>query len=150
MEHPRPGWSETQPAEWLRSVHSATRPVLYRRPDAEISAVGLSGQMHAVVPIGEDHQPLGPGILWSDLRAQSMVDPLRSRANASGVALGNPVVAGMSATTLAWLVEHDPCLRLVPGSGRPTVIVTEPWLPRSTTRGGAPPRVRGRSCPHPT
>lgn len=125
ITHPEPGWSETDPAEWLASVRAAVTDVLQAHPEAEITSIGLSGQMHGVVVVGPDDEPLRPAILWSDRRAQPELATLRTRLGNTLTRLANPIVAGMAGPTVAtlersgfdmeavsWLLQPKDWLRL--------------------------------------
>ena len=74
---PQPGWSESDPNEWWAAVVSAVRAVLARVPQAEISALGLSGQMHGLILTDGAGQPLRAALLWSDMRAQAALGRYR-------------------------------------------------------------------------
>ncbi len=68
--NPRPGWTEQHPEEWWQASITATHAALKKaklRP-SEISAVGLSGQMHGSVFLGKGPKPLRPALLWNDQR----------------------------------------------------------------------------------
>ena len=108
VDSPRPGWAESDPREWLAATRSASTEVAELSGEAP-RAVGFSGQMHGVVVVDESLAPLRPAILWADGRAVAQADAL-SAALAPGdlSRLGSPAVTGFAATTLAWLVEHEP------------------------------------------
>src|SRR5919205_3657912 len=65
---PRPGWAESTPDDWWAAVLEATKAAVGRR-GAEVTALGLSGQMHGVVLADELGFPLRPAILWADARS---------------------------------------------------------------------------------
>src|SRR5690242_18017091 len=65
---PRPGWSEQNPEDWWQSTIKATRAVLRRakiKSDA-VAGIGLSGQMHGSVFLGDGPKALRPALLWND------------------------------------------------------------------------------------
>jgi xylulokinase len=107
VANPRPGWAETDPADWLAGTVSAVHRAV-ASAGADIRAVGLSGQMHGVVPTAADGTPVRPAMLWSDSRATAQLavyrdlpDPVRGR-------LANPLSPGMAGPMLAWLACHEP------------------------------------------
>jgi xylulokinase len=67
---PHSGWAEQDPDDWWRACKIAVRSVLgegsARRE--EIAAIGLSGQMHGAVVLGEHDDVLRPALIWSDQR----------------------------------------------------------------------------------
>jgi len=108
VDAPQPGWAESDPLEWLTATHDVTRQVASAGLPAP-EAVGFSGQMHGVVIADADLAPLRPAILWADGRS---VEQARDLATSLTVAelsrLGSPAVTGFAATTLAWLLRHEP------------------------------------------
>lgn len=104
--NPRPGWAETNPADWLEATITAVRQAV-AAAGAVPHAVGLSGQMHGLVAADAAGRPLRPAMLWSDARAvpqlalyRDLPDWLRSR-------LANPLSPGMAGPMLAWLAENE-------------------------------------------
>ena len=47
---PHPGWAEGDPNAWWRATVSAVQAAMAQAPHARITTIGLSGQMHGVVP----------------------------------------------------------------------------------------------------
>lgn len=111
--HPRAGHAEQEPAAWWQAVGEATRQALAGAgADAavRVAAVGLSGQMHGVVPTDGDGAPLRNAVIWPDQRSGSQVQALTAALGAEQlVALsGSPLATGFMAATLRWLLEHEP------------------------------------------
>jgi xylulokinase len=103
----RPGWAETDPADWLAATVSTVRRCV-EEADADPQAIGLSGQMHGVVPADAAGRPVRRAMLWSDSRA---VEELAGFENLPGTArarLANPLTPGMAGPMLAWLATHEP------------------------------------------
>jgi xylulokinase len=107
--HPRPGWAEQAPDDWWLSVVAACHAVVAEQPAAVagLQAVGFSAARETFVLVDERLAPLGPGILWSDRRAEAqslaLADAPSFRAR-TGVSLG----AGTHAAKLAWVAENQP------------------------------------------
>ena len=106
LSRPRPGWVESDPGDWWRSVKVAVREVL-SLTDARVGAVGLSGQMHGVVLARSDGTPLRPAMLWLDRRAESSLEAYRSIPPRSLAALANPLTPGMAGPMLCWLNSNE-------------------------------------------
>jgi xylulokinase len=73
VSRPAPLWSEQDPDDWW---HACTRSVAAVRMQAgtgwkQVTAIGLSGQMHGAVLLGADERPLRPAILWNDGRSSA-------------------------------------------------------------------------------
>src|SRR5262245_16410996 len=50
-----------------------------RAADAQPLGLGLTGQKHALLPLGEDGRPLALAVLWCDGRAQSECDEIHEK-----------------------------------------------------------------------
>lgn len=108
ITHPQPGWSESNPDDWLTSASTAVTHVLDQAPDVAVLAIGLSGQMHGVVLVDPAGRPVRPAVLWSDRRAGSELHRLRTRLGATADRLANPIVTGMAGPTIAALARTEP------------------------------------------
>ena len=105
---PHPGWAESDPAEWLEATLDVTRQVLAQTAEP-VTSVGFSGQMHGVVITDADLRPLRPAILWADTRSADQARAMAAELGTEQLSrLGSPAVPGFAATTLAWLVAHEP------------------------------------------
>lgn len=106
VRSPHPGWAECDPQDWLDATLDVADGVL---ADATVEGVGFSGQMHGVVLVDEHLTPLRPAIIWADARSIAQAERMSRDLSADELSrLGSPAVAGFAATTLAWLVEHEP------------------------------------------
>lgn len=108
LRAPRPGWAETEPAEWLSSVRAGLADLLGTVP-GRVTAVGIDGQMHGLV-LGAGKRPLRPAMLWPDSRAQDEVSRWAHLPDSLRAPLANPPAAGMFGPMLAWLVRHESAL----------------------------------------
>ncbi len=106
---PRPLWSEQDPEEWWQAVAAAIRQVL-DRSGLHPEAVGLTGQMHGLVLLGDRGLILRPAMLWNDGRAFRQCDVIRSQLGVENlVALtGNNAFAGFTAPKLLWVRDAEP------------------------------------------
>lgn len=107
VHSPNPGWAESSPGEWWDALGEATRE-LTGSSGREVTAVGLSGQMHGVVPTGADGRPLRPAILWADARSKDQLQAYRSLGPDTRRRLANPPAVGMAGPTLLWLRDNEP------------------------------------------
>jgi xylulokinase len=103
---PQPGWAEQDPDLWV----TAARDVLAELDADTADGIGLAGQMHGLVALGEDDRPLRPAILWNDGRTQAQCDAIEAKIGRERlIALtGNRALAGFTAPKLLWLAEHEP------------------------------------------
>ena len=113
IQSPKPGWSEQHPADWWSAVCQSTRAVLKKtktRP-TDISAIGLSGQMHGSVFLGDGEDALRPALLWNDQRTTEECEEIESKAGgrAALIALvANPALTGFTAPKILWVRKHQP------------------------------------------
>lgn len=71
IHSPSPGFAEQDPELWWQELVRATQNLhqKFSFNKNEIGAIGISYQMHGLVCLGKDDQPLRPAIIWCDSRA---------------------------------------------------------------------------------
>jgi xylulokinase len=106
VTNPRPGWAETDPSDWLAATIAAVHEAV-AAANADPQAVGLSGQMHGLVPTEAGGRSLRPAMLWSDARAMREVGKYRDLPDRVRVRLANPLSPGMAGPMLAWLAANE-------------------------------------------
>ena len=98
----QPGWAEQKSDDWwhyfkmaLQKANSKLNSSL-SKPNI-IEAIGISYQMHGLVCLDKDFQPLRDAIIWCDSR---------------GVPYGKhaPIPGNFTASKLAWVKENEPAL----------------------------------------
>ncbi len=107
---PYPDWSEQAPEEWWQAVCAGIGQLRAEASDSlrRVCAIGLSGQMHGLVPLDDAGRVLRPAILWNDSRASAEV------AAISEASPGFARIAGAAQSTsfwpakLLWLRRHEP------------------------------------------
>ena len=94
----------------------ATRKVIAGAIDAapvgseEIAAIGYSGQMHGLVMVDRDGQPIRDAIIWADQRSASAIEEIYGiipRDEYQSVSL-NALSTGFLVSSLMWVKEHEP------------------------------------------
>ena len=106
---PHPGWSEQDPADWIKATEAALDE-LKARDAAKLSAVrgiGLSGQMHGAVLLDETDKVLRPAILWNDTRSSKEAAALDADPRFRLIT-GNIVFPGFTAPKLVWVKDNEP------------------------------------------
>jgi xylulokinase len=104
---PRPGWAESSPGGWWDAVLKATRAAVGGR-GAEVTALGLSGQMHGVLLVDEGGLPLRPAVLWADARSGAELEAYRGLDEGLRRRLANPPAVGMAGPSILWLRDNEP------------------------------------------
>src|SRR6476469_6549906 len=113
ISSPKPGWSEQNPEDWWQATCRATKAVLKkaRVKPADVSAIGLSGQMHGSVFLGDGDKALRPALLWNDQRTAEECTEIESKAGGRGALIdlvANPALTGFTAPKILWLREKEP------------------------------------------
>jgi len=101
------GQHEQDPDDWWAASSAALREALDMVDAADVTAIGLSGHMHAVTLLDEEDRPVRPALTWADRRATAEVRRMRG-AGLIGELTANPVVEAFTAPKLAWLAAHEP------------------------------------------
>ncbi|TVT91138.1 xylulokinase [Pseudomonas sp. RGB] len=99
------GWSEQAPQDWWQACLQALEQLRAHAAFSRVVCIGLSGQMHGAVLLGDDDRVLYPAILWDDSRAVADAEQL-----GPGFAdvTGSLPMAGLTAPKLLWLQQHEP------------------------------------------
>lgn len=102
---PHPGWSEQDPEDWWKGVHSCIRQI-GERPDA----IGLSGQMHGSVFLDSSDSVIRPALLWNDQRTAAECKEIDDRVGFDRVRqlTANPPLTGFQLPKLLWLRNREP------------------------------------------
>jgi xylulokinase len=109
---PQALWAEQQPADWWAATVSSVRRVLAQAGlnGTQVSAVGLTGQMHGLVLLDAHGEVLRPAILWNDQRTGPQCAAITARLGLPRLLelIGNPVLPGFTAPKILWVREHEP------------------------------------------
>lgn len=107
------GWAEQDPQMWWDELKHATQRLVEGLPAghslAEVSAIGISYQMHGLVCVDKEGNALRPSIIWCDGRAVPY-------GNAAFEAIGGEKClshllnspGNFTAAKLAWVKENEP------------------------------------------
>jgi xylulokinase len=113
IQSPKPGWSEQDPREWWAATIAATKAVIKKAKlkPADITGIGLSGQMHGSVFLGDGDKPLRPALLWNDQRTAAQCAEIESKAGGRAALIelvANPALTGFTAPKILWVRQHEP------------------------------------------
>jgi xylulokinase len=109
VSRPHPGWSEQEPAHWVRATEEALLALKASHPKqlAAVKGIGLSGHMHGATLLGAGDDVLRPCILWNDTRSHRQAAALDADPRFRKIS-GNIVFPGFTAPKLAWVKENEP------------------------------------------
>ncbi len=110
---PRHGWSEQVPEDWWTAVKATVQRLMAAHPEAagSLAGVGLSGQMHGLVPLDRDGQVIRRAILWNDQRTEAQCGQIYAKAGGIEGLLeytNNRMLPGYTGGKILWLREHEP------------------------------------------
>lgn len=111
-ETPRPLWTEQDPGLWWDAAITAVRTVLTESglSGRDVSAIGLTGQMHGSVLLDEVGEVVRPAILWNDQRTTAECEEIRQAVGPERLIqiTGNDALTGFTAPKLLWVAHHEP------------------------------------------
>ncbi|MFT5422345.1 MAG: xylulokinase [Phycisphaerales bacterium] len=109
---PQPGWSEQRPTDWWAGSFAAIQEILRTSgvDPSRIKAIGLTGQMHGMVPLDAAGEVIRPAMLWNDQRSQAQCDEIHERLGRSEVIriTGKPMLPSFTAPKVLWMKQHEP------------------------------------------
>ncbi len=104
-----PGWAEQEPEDWWRAAQEAISGAV-AASGVEVTAVGLTGQMHGAVMLDADGEVLRPALIWCDQRTGPQCDWLHETIGRERLIelTCNPALPNFTLTKLLWVKEHQP------------------------------------------
>jgi xylulokinase len=109
VSRPHSGWSEQDPAHWIRATEEAVAGLKAKFPKelGAVRGIGLSGQMHGATLLDADDKVLRPCILWNDTRSHAEAAALDANPIFRKLT-GNIVFPGFTAPKLVWVKNNEP------------------------------------------
>jgi len=105
------GWAEQEPEQWWVNLSAALSMVTKAigSKSKSIGAIGISYQMHGLVAVDRNHEPLRPSIIWCDSRAVEYGNKAFSTLG-KGFCLSRLLnsPSNFTAAKLAWVKENEP------------------------------------------
>src|SRR5207253_11173594 len=92
-----------------RATKAVLKKAKIKGPD--ISGIGLSGQMHGSVFLGDGEKALRPALLWNDQRTAAQCAEIEAKAGGREALIelvANPALTGFTAPKILWVREHEP------------------------------------------
>src|SRR4051812_29740697 len=113
ISSPKPGWSEQDPLDWWDATCKATKAVLKKAKlkAGDVGGIGLSGQMHGSVFLGNGPKALRPALLWNDQRTAEQCAEIEQKAGGREALIelvANPALTGFTAPKILWVRQHEP------------------------------------------
>ena len=112
INQPEPLWSEQHPLDWWVGMVASIREALDDSGlrGGDISAIGITGQMHGLTLLDAAGQVLRPAILWNDQRTQAQCDEMTAIIGFERLIelTGNLALTGFTAPKLLWVRDNEP------------------------------------------
>ncbi len=110
FQTPAPLQAETDPEVWWDATCKAIRELLSQISPESVSGIGLTGQMHGLVLLDHQGNPLRPCIMWNDQRSFKECEEMTEILGGREVLriTGNPILAGFTAPKLLWVEKNQP------------------------------------------
>jgi len=107
------GAREQDPEVWINACLKILRSVL-SSPEVNsslVTAIGVSGQQHGLVPLDEKGHVIRPAKLWCDTETEPQCKALTSAMGGTDQviqSIGNSIAPGFTVSKILWLKENEP------------------------------------------
>ncbi len=138
QSYPRPGWVEHDPNQIWDGVQRSARQALEVAPAGPVAAIGLTNQRETSVAWdAATLQPLGPAIVWQDVRTAPRMAELEACGHGDAVrkATGLRPSPYFSAGKFAWMLKQVPDVAAARNAGRLRLGTVDTWLIARLTGG---------------
>lgn len=105
---PQDGYSEQDPKEWYDKTIDGLKE-LACGCENDIAGIGIAGQMHGLVTLDANDEPIRPAILWNDGRSSKETDYLNNEIGKDKLVAytGNIAFAGFTAPKILWMKNNE-------------------------------------------
>ena len=112
LYQPENGWAEQDADDWWRATCEGCKSVLKKSGinAADISGIGISGQMHGLVMLDKDGNVLRKSIIWCDGRTAEECAEITEKIGKEKLIsiTANPALTGFTAGKILWVRKHEP------------------------------------------
>ncbi len=112
LSTPKPLWSEQNPHDWWRGACIAIREAMVQAKATghDVACIGLTGQMHGLVLLDKNGEPLRPAMLWNDQRTFAECEEIHQRVGRERVITitGKPALPSFTSPKILWVKSHEP------------------------------------------
>ena len=109
---PQNGYAEQEPLDWWNASVNGIKDVISQSNVSadDIKGVGLSGQMHGLVMLDAENQPIRKSIIWCDQRTAKEVAEITDKVGADRMIeiTANPAITGFTAAKIMWVKNNEP------------------------------------------
>ncbi len=104
--------SEQDPRDWLKETEAALEELLSGEDRASVYGASVAGQMHGLVLLDENDEPIRRAILWNDGRSGAQTRFLNEGYGLDALVSqsANMAFPGFTLPKLLWVKENEPAL----------------------------------------
>ncbi|KHF39105.1 xylulokinase [Halalkalibacter okhensis] len=108
------GYSEQKPEDWVNQTVSGIADLLsnFSGDRTDIEGISFSGQMHGLVLLDENQEPLRNAILWNDTRTTKECQEIYEQVGEERLLqlTKNPALEGFTLPKILWVKKNEPAL----------------------------------------
>lgn len=113
IRNPAPGFAEQNPRDWWDGLCKISNNIMARNQDLvdRIVGIGIDGQMHTQVFLGDDNRPLRNAITWMDQRSSELVAEINkdeAKKKAIFESTANFLTTTYTAPQIVWVRNNEP------------------------------------------
>jgi xylulokinase len=112
MYQPKNGYAEQDPADWANACINTVKAVMEKSGVSkdDVVGIGISGQMHGLVMLDADGNPLRRSIIWCDQRTEAEVEEMNRIIGREKLIqiTANPALTGWTAAKILWVKNNEP------------------------------------------
>ncbi|MBP3953043.1 xylulokinase [Bacillus suaedae] len=106
------GYSEQKPDDWVDQTIAGLTDLLkdFNGDNHQIEGISFSGQMHGLVLLDDNNEPLRNAILWNDTRTTAECEDIYNRVGEARLLelTKNPALEGFTLPKILWVKKHEP------------------------------------------
>lgn len=104
------GWSEIDPEIWFLAMEEGLKKILDGQNRKALAGIGVTGQMHTLIVLGEDGKVVRPAMMWNDTRTKTIISELKKEIIKfpEGDYLSKTISTGSPAANLYWIKKYEP------------------------------------------
>lgn len=109
--HEHTGWSEQKPDDWVDATIEALHELTSTLGAAaeQIEGISFSGQMHGLVLLNDQGNPVRNAILWNDTRTTEQCREIEHTLGDKLLSITrNPALEGFTLPKILWVRQHEP------------------------------------------
>lgn len=110
--HEKTGYSEQNPEDWVDQTVAGLAELMkgFTGDAATVEGISFSGQMHGLILLNAQQQPLRNAILWNDTRTTSECEEIYETIGEERLLelTKNPALEGFTLPKILWVKKHEP------------------------------------------